>query len=155
MDPSPKDLTDQIDEATTLLLRTAESLTDAQIEEPSLLHGWTRGYLLGHITRNANALLGFLGAVPVSGETGVAALRASAAALQTAFEAMPADGWDAPVDLPDKQVPARHLLIMRLVEIELHHVDLDAGYVPADWPTTFNELELRDPQRQWRADRLV
>lgn len=155
MDPSPKDLTDQIDEATTLLLRTAESLTDEQIAGLSLLDGWSRGYLLDHLTRNASMLLGSLGATPVSGKTGIAALRASAAALQAAFEAVPDEEWDTPVDLPDQQVPARHLLIVRLVEIELHHVDLDAGYQPSDWPTTFNELQLWDPQRQWRADRLV
>ena len=51
--------------------------------------------------------------------------------------------------------PASQVLVRRLVELELHHVDLDAGYRPADWPTTFNELELPEPMRTQRADRIV
>ena len=51
--------------------------------------------------------------------------------------------------------PAGQVLLRRLVEVELHHVDLDAGYLSTDWPTTFNELELPEPMRTQRADRIV
>ena len=178
MDPSLKDLTDQIDDATILLLQTAAGLTDAQVREPSLLDGWTRGHLLTHIARSGDVLSGFLDGVrtgvPGTGygsdgarEAGIEAgagrsaaeltadVRKSAAAWRVAVDTMPADGWATPVLLGGRPTPAGQLLVARLVEIELHHVDLGAGYQPSDWPTTFNELELKDPQRQWRADRLV
>ena len=33
--------------------------------------------------------------------------------------------------------PAWYTLWRRLTEVEIHHVDLDAGYGPADWPLPF------------------
>lgn len=47
------------------------------------------------------------------------------------------------------------MLLRRLVEVELHHVDLDAGYRTADWPQSFATLELPEPMRGQRADRLA
>ena len=178
MDPSLKDLTDQLDDATSLLLETAGRLTDDQVRGPSLLAGWSRGHLLTHIARSGDVLRGLLdGArtgVPGSGYASSAArdadieagsgrgaaelvtdVRDSAAAFRAAVLAMPGEAWATKLTLGGKTVPASHLLIVRLVEIELHHVDLDAGYQPSDWPTTFNELELVEPQRGQRADRLV
>ena len=35
-------------------------LDDAAIAEPSLLPGWTRGHLLAHLARNADALVNVL-----------------------------------------------------------------------------------------------
>jgi maleylpyruvate isomerase len=178
VDPSLKDLTDQIDEATILLLQTAERLTDAQIREPSLRTGWTRGHVLTHLARGGDVLAGYLdsartglpsagygapGAREAAIEAGAgrratiltADVRNAADGWQAAVDAMPDEAWATVVPLGDKPTPASAILISRLVEVELHHVDLDAGYLPSDWPTTFNELELKDPQRQWRADRLV
>jgi maleylpyruvate isomerase len=178
VEPSLKDLTDQIDDATTHLLETATRLTDNQVREPSLLPGWSRGHVLTHIARSGDVSRGLLdGArtgVPGTGYAGARAredaiaagagrtaaeltadVRDSAAAWRAAALAMPAAGWDAPVTLGDRQVKARYLVTQRLVEIELHHVDLGAGYQPSDWPTTFNELELTEPMRGQRADRLV
>jgi maleylpyruvate isomerase len=53
--------------------------------------------------------------------------------------------------LPD--FPAEEVLVRRLVELELHHVDLDIGYGPADWPPLFAGLELPEPLHTWREDR--
>ena len=178
MDPSLKDLTDQIDDATALLLGSAAKLTDDEVRAASLLPGWSRGHLLTHIARNGDVLRGKIDGVrtgvPSPGyasaearaaeiaagagrdaATLVADVRDSAAAFRAAVLAMPGEAWATKITLYDKSLPASYLLIARLVEIELHHVDLDAGYQPSDWPTTFNELELIDPQRGWRADRLV
>ena len=178
VDPSLKDLTDQIDDATTLLLETSGRLTDAEARQPSLLPGWSRGHVLIHIARSGDVLRRLLdgarAGVAASGyanpeereadiEAGsgrraallTADVRDSAAAFRAAVLAMPAESWSTQVTLGGKDYPASYLLTLRLVEIELHHVDLGAGYQPSDWPTTFNELELKDPQRQWRADRLV
>ena len=179
MDPSPKDLAAQIDDATTLLLDTAARLTDEQAGQPSLLPGWSRGHLLTHIARSGDVLRSLLdGArtgVPGSGyadaqareadiEAGArrsvteltADLRESAARWQAAVDAMPDECWATEVSLQGfPRVPASRLLIVRLVEIELHHVDLGLDYRSTDWPTTFNELELKEPQRGQRADRLA
>ena len=178
VDPSLKDLTDQIDDATTLLLETAGKLTDADARQLSLLPGWTRGHILTHIARSGDVLRRLLdGArtgVPASGyanaeeresdiEAGsgrraavlAADVRDSAAAFRASVLAMPAEAWSTPVTLGGKDQPAANLLTVRLVEIELHHVDLGHDYKPSDWPTTFNELELKEPMRGQRADRLV
>jgi maleylpyruvate isomerase len=178
VDPSPKDLTDQIDDATALLLATAAQLTDEQVREPSLLPGWTRGHVLTHLARGGDALRNVLeGArtgtprpayasqqardAAIEAGSGrspaelAADIRESAAAFRAAVLAMPDEAWTTEVSVPTGPVPASQLLVRRLVEVELHHVDLGCDYRPADWPTTFNVLELGEPMRGQRADRLV
>jgi maleylpyruvate isomerase len=69
---------------------------------------------------------------------------------------LPGDGWQVPVRMldPAARFPAAQLLTRRLVEVELHHTDLGAGYSPADWPAAFAAMELGEPMRTWRRDRL-
>jgi maleylpyruvate isomerase len=173
VDPSLKDRTDQIDEATARLLETVDRLTDAEVARASLLPGWSRGHVLTHLARSADAMRNLLDwartgvptpayAGPEAREAGIEAgagrsaaelaadVRESAAAWRAAVEAMPDEAWGRVVG----DFPASQVLLRRLVEIELHHVDLGAGYRSTDWPTTFNELELTDPLRAQRADRL-
>jgi maleylpyruvate isomerase len=50
-------------------------------------------------------------------------------------------------------IPAAELLERRLVELELHHTDLDAGYGPGDWPRSFAERELAEPMSSQRTER--
>ena len=50
--------------------------------------------------------------------------------------------------------PAAELLTRRLVEVELHHCDLAVRYSPGDWPTAFATMELTEPMRSQRQDRL-
>ena len=52
------------------------------------------------------------------------------------------------------QFPAAQLLTRRLVEVELHHGDLGTGYGPANWPAGFAAMELAEPMRSLRQDRL-
>jgi maleylpyruvate isomerase len=49
--------------------------------------------------------------------------------------------------------PAEQVLVRRLVELELHHTDLDAGYRAADWLAEFATMELPEPMRTQREDR--
>ena len=51
---------DQVDDATRRLLKAAGALTDEDIGAPSLLPGWTRGHVLNHVARNADALRNLL-----------------------------------------------------------------------------------------------
>jgi maleylpyruvate isomerase len=165
VDASLAELVAQLDEATAVLLRTADSLTDDDVRQPSLLPGWTCERVLSHLTQTAGIFVDLLEGrpftwpvEPVAGRTAadlIADLRASAQAFHDLVVSLPDDSWDRPMELPGGRiVPARELLVRRLVEVELHHVDLGSAYRPEDWPTTFNKLELADPMRQWRADRL-
>ena len=78
-------------------------------------------------------------------------------ALRTVARQLPDDGWQVPVRMLEDsgpRFPAAELLTRRLVEVELHHCDLGAGYGPAAWPAAFAAMELGEPMRTWRQDRL-
>ena len=40
--------------------------------------------------------------------------------------------------------PAARIVWSRLCEVEIHHVDLNAGYGPADWPPAFAKRLLHE-----------
>jgi maleylpyruvate isomerase len=173
VDASLKHLHDQVDDATAQLLETLGRLTDADVRQPSLLPGWTRGHVLTHLARGGDALRDVLEGGPgypsreardAAIEAGagrpiaehIADVRAAAAAFREATLRQPDEAWAREVSVLGRpQFPAGQVLLRRLVELELHHVDLDAGYRPSDWPTAFNELELPEPMRGQRADRIV
>jgi maleylpyruvate isomerase len=147
--------------ATDRLLATSATLTDAQVREPSLLPGWTRGHVLSHIARNADGLGNLLrwaqtGAqMPMYAsaqardadiEAGAgrdaaelaADVRDSAAAFAERAAALPDEAWTALVRaLRGGAFPAYGILERRLSELEIHHVDLAADYTPGDWPEDF------------------
>src|SRR6516162_3939279 len=54
------DSLDRLVAATDRQLATVATLTDAQMREPSLLPGWSRGHVLTHIARNADGLRNLL-----------------------------------------------------------------------------------------------
>ena len=179
MDAALRELSDQIDQATQRLLDTARIITDADLRAPSLLPGWTRAHVLAHVARNADAMRNVLGGVRTGEDRpGYASAEAreagieqdagrparelttdladSAMALRTVARRLPDDGWQVPVRMldPGPRFPAAELLTRRLVEVELHHGDLGAGYGPAGWPAAFAAMELGEPMRSWRQDRL-
>jgi maleylpyruvate isomerase len=79
----------------------------------------------------------------------------SAMALRTVSRQLPDDAWRFPVRIMDSEpFPAAQLLTRRLVEVELHHGDLGTGYGPADWPAAFAVMDLAEPMRSLRQDRL-
>src|SRR4051794_32037904 len=47
-------------DGTDLLTSTVDDLPDAALAEPSLLDGWSRAHLVGHLARNADALINLL-----------------------------------------------------------------------------------------------
>jgi maleylpyruvate isomerase len=150
----------QIQDSTDRLLGTARVLTDAQAHAASLLPGWTRGHVLTHVARNADGLRNLLAWAGTGTETpmypseaardeAIAAgagrpaaelardLQESAAAFSGAAAGLPAGAWAARVERRGETFPARAVLAFRLSELEIHHVDLAAGYTPADWPDGF------------------
>ena len=179
MDAALRELSDQIDQATQRLLDTARIITDPDLRVPSMLPGWTRGHVLAHLARNADGMRNVLAGVRTgqdrpayasagAREAGIeqdagrratehaADLAGSAMALRTVARQLPDEGWQVPVRMLDGTdfFPAAELLTRRLVEVELHHCDLGAGYGPGDWPTVFADMELAEPMRSWRQDRL-
>jgi maleylpyruvate isomerase len=171
-------LSDRIDDATQRLLSTARLQTDASLREPSLLPGWSRAYVLAHLARGADAMRAVLvGARTGRSQPGYASQEAHAAdteasakqtarelsadvaaaamALRTIARQLPAAAWATPVGIADADpFPAGELLVRRLVEVELHHADLDAGYGPGDWPLDFAAIRLGEPMQGWRTERL-
>jgi maleylpyruvate isomerase len=151
----------EINAATERLLATARGLTDADLTGPSLLPGWTRGHVLAHISRNADGLCNLLAWAATGVETpqyvsrasrdadieagagrGLAEqlddLQSSAARFDKAVNDVPAGNWDVMVRwTAGNERPARAILASRLREVEIHHVDLAAGYSPADWSGEF------------------
>ncbi|WP_175412680.1 maleylpyruvate isomerase family mycothiol-dependent enzyme [Streptomyces sp. TRM64462] len=145
-------------EATDRLLSAAAALDDAAVAAPSRLPGWTRGHVLAHLARNADALVNVLQGRPmyVSGEARdadiergaprpldaqLADLRETAARFQAEGDA-PAD-WSRTVELRNGVTDqAARVPFRRLVEVELHHVDLGVGYELEDLPKEFTEREI-------------
>src|SRR5690625_6139352 len=56
----PASVLDAVEEATGRLLRTASQVRPDQIGGPSLLPGWTRGHVLAHMSRSAEAMVRLL-----------------------------------------------------------------------------------------------
>jgi maleylpyruvate isomerase len=178
MDAAQRQLSDEVDQATQRLLGTAREIADSELRQPSLLPGWTRAYVLAHLARGADAMRYLLvgarsgedrpayaseqewaAATEYTAGLGTkelaADVAASAMALRTISRQLPDDAWRFPLRLRDSgPFPAAEVLTRRLVEVELHHCDLGAGYGPGDWPAAFAAMELAEPMRSLREDRL-
>ncbi|MBG0856193.1 maleylpyruvate isomerase family mycothiol-dependent enzyme [Streptomyces spinoverrucosus] len=144
-------------EATERLLTAAAKLDNASVAEPSRLPGWTRGHVLAHLARNADALVNVLEGRPMYPSAGtrdadierdaprhldaqLADVRESAARFQEVGTA-PAD-WSRTVTLRNGVTDAAaRVPFRRWVEVELHHVDLGIGYDLEDLPAEFVERE--------------
>lgn len=146
-----------VDAATSALLATASRLTDADVGGASLCEGWTRGHVLTHLSRNAEAI-GRLVDWAVTGERQemypggtqvrdsdieAGARRGAAAQLDD----LSTTARDLARQLPRLVdgvavaevegrggfvVASEGLPFLRLRELVFHHVDLDAGHGFAD-----------------------
>lgn len=151
----------RIDESVDRLLVSASALSDEQIGEASLLPGWSRGHVLTHVARNADGLANLL----TWAQTGVrtpqyasveereaqieagagrpaaeilADLTRSAKGFTAQARELSADAWLAEVNgVRGPSHPGWVTLHRRLHEVEIHHVDLAAGYAASDWPDWF------------------
>ena len=178
VDAALRQLSDQLDDATQRLLSSARVLSDADLRAPSLLPGWSRDHVLTHLARNADALRNLLAGARDGEQRAAYAsaqareddierglgrpakvvaedLAAASMALRTVARQLPAAAWQFPVRmLNSPEFPAAGVLTRRLVEVELHHGDLGSGYGPAAWPAVFAAMDLPEPMRSWRQDRL-
>ncbi|MFP3988798.1 maleylpyruvate isomerase family mycothiol-dependent enzyme [Streptomyces sp. E11-3] len=155
------DVIDEIARSHARFAATATALTGADLRGPSALPGWTRGHVIAHVARGADAYTWLLalartGVEPRPRDTAeslaravesgaarpaaelVADLRTSLNRLLADSEAMPATAWDTLVTaLPGYRHPAWFTLYRCWRELETHHVDLDADYGTANWPHTY------------------
>lgn len=145
-------------DATDRLLTAAAKLDNAGVTQPSRLPGWSRGHVLAHLARNADALVNVLEGRPMysSAEARDADIERDAPRpldvqltdlresttrfLRTG--AAPAD-WSRTVELRNGVTDsASRVPFRRWIEVELHHVDLGIGYELEDMPAQFTEREI-------------
>ena len=154
------------EEATRRLVEALAGVGDEWCRDPSRLPGWSRGHVLTHLARNADAL-DRLATAAVEGrsttmygpegtreaeiEAGagrpadelVDDVRTSAERLARTCRGLPEHLWDVVTEWrAGRREPLREIPVARLVEVELHRFDLDAGYAPADWPDASTDLLL-------------
>lgn len=142
------------------LLTQLHDLDDAAAAAPSLLPGWSRGHVLTHIARNAEAVGRLAGgacrdeqvdmypggpdARATAIEAGaarpaaelVADVAATGAVVLAALESVPHEAWSRTIRWR-RPLSAAELPRLRWGEVEIHRVDLGLGYRPSDWPREF------------------
>ncbi|MFC9233276.1 maleylpyruvate isomerase family mycothiol-dependent enzyme [Streptomyces decoyicus] len=161
----PRDVA-AVREATDRLLVAVSKLDDAAIGEPSLLPGWTRGHVLAHLARNADALGNLLTwartdvrtpmyTSPEARQTDIERgadrplaahledLKETAARFDTAMDSLPKARRAYEVEMRNGVIErADRLPLRRLAELELHHVDLGVGHTVDQLSPAFVDREL-------------
>ncbi|HEX3647257.1 MAG TPA: maleylpyruvate isomerase family mycothiol-dependent enzyme [Pseudonocardiaceae bacterium] len=156
------------DEGTDLVEKAVATVTDAELAQPSALPGWTRAHVVGHLARNADALVNLLTwartgvespmyAAPGRREEDIDAtallpparlradLVAANARLATAVAELPADAWRARVrSAQGRDIPAGEVPWLRVRELWLHVVDLGGRWTFADLPAELIVALLAD-----------
>ena len=160
--PDPVDQLRVVESGTVRLLRTLDLLDDASMAAPSLLPGWTRGHVVTHLARNADAMVNLLTWARTGVETPAYAsqevrsadidagagrtaddLRADLVGSHRRFAdaagRMSEKGWRRRIrwGRDNSESYGWIVPVLRESEVEIHHVDLDAGYTPAHWSATF------------------
>jgi maleylpyruvate isomerase len=152
---------------------TVEELSPEQYDDPSLLPGWERRRVIGHVSRNADALVnllnwartgvetpmypsaeareqGILQTSKLPAEELLADYRASSARLAEAIKSQPEEAWDNKVRTAQgREVPSSEVPWMRCREVWIHAVDLDASFGFADIPSEVLVAIVDDVFRMW------
>lgn len=153
--------------ASTRYLGALSDLTDDDMRAPSLLPDWTRGHVVTHLARNADAFCNLLRWAETGEEhymyesrekrdadieegsgRSVHDLRvdasASAGRLMQAINELDVRHEDNLVARAPgtPTFPARQIATHRLVELEVHHADMGIGYSRHDWDPGFADLLL-------------
>ncbi|SEQ44087.1 maleylpyruvate isomerase [Lentzea xinjiangensis] len=175
--PAPRGVPDRhvnaVRQATDVLYEVVEELDRTSVRGPSLLPGWTRGHVVTHLARNADALVNLL----TWARTGVehqaytsradrdadieegarrilqvikADLDSACLRFDAACREMPAHSWRSEVTMPKgAALPASQVPLFRLREVWIHLIDLDCGIGFDDLPADFVEEFLDDAVEQF------
>ena len=158
------------------LLEVADELTPEQFAEPSLLPGWSRNTLLGHLTMNARSFVhlitcasrGEVGEQYPGGQATRAAgieeasawepakavneLRKAIYTLEGAWAGATSDTWQGIGTMAGgSTVPMHELPFRRWRECVVHLTDLDVGIGYDQWPDYYVRLELDRQKMAWAA----
>ncbi len=174
------------------LLRTIEHLDDARVRQPSLLPDWSLGHVLTHVARNADGLANLArwarsgirtpmyesrdrrdADIEAGSGRGVGEIRADLVAAQQRFLDSLAGIADVEVLTPvtfgrdDRATTAAELPMIRMSEVEIHHVDLgsairprtgrrasSSGCCPGSVPSSRSVTSRRHPGRRRRRAQL-
>ncbi len=146
---------------------------DGWTRQPSLLPGWTRGHVLSHLARNADAIARTLSGtargeripmydgdeardadIQAGADRPIEALLEdvveSARRLDEIWSALGDAEWQGEALTRTGPLPALRMIGTRWREVEIHRVDLADGYGPGDWPASFVAPllpSLLDPER--------
>jgi maleylpyruvate isomerase len=153
---------------TELFTRAVDALPDDALRAPSALPDWTRAHVVAHIARNADALTRLAtwartgvetpmypsrehraAEIESSSQAPADALRrelvTTAETLDAALAALDATTWQAQVrSALGRPIPAAEIPWMRVREVWLHAVDLDAGVTVAEIPPDVVDALLDD-----------
>ncbi|NJP67345.1 maleylpyruvate isomerase family mycothiol-dependent enzyme [Streptomyces spiramenti] len=159
--------------ATDALLATVPGLDQAALTAPSRLPGWSRGHVLAHLARNADALVNVMEGRPMYADAGtrdrdieagagrapsdqLVDLRAAADRLRDAFDARPDNAWGATVALRNGVTDsASGVPFRRWLEVELHHVDLGVDRDVSDFSGAFTDRALGYLTRRYQGNAAV
>jgi maleylpyruvate isomerase len=161
-DLDPQGAFELLPEATQRLVRTVDGLDDDALAAPSGLPGWTRAHVVAHLALNAEGLASVLTSRTEGRPTSMypsdeardrdiddlaaadrAELRdrflAGTTLVVEAVERMPDELWPETFERTPGGRVIRYAAVpgMRLREVEIHHVDLDAGFAPRGWSDAF------------------
>ena len=154
---------DEMAASTDRVLATVDRFDDNDVRQPSLLPGWTRGHVLTHLARSADGMVNLVQAArtgdgqvmyPGGREGRAADIEAGAGRhlgdlrldlAEAAERLLSAFADDLPPEARDREVTMSsgataygwEIPLLRTREVEIHHVDLAAGYTPADWTAEF------------------
>ncbi|MER5435201.1 maleylpyruvate isomerase family mycothiol-dependent enzyme [Streptomyces sp. NPDC002588] len=160
------------------LQQATDALPPTAVAEPSALPGWTRGHLLTHLARNADALVNLLTwartgtptpmyTSPDQRATDIEAgagrplaeqradVRESAARFAEAAAALTDDAWSATVTSGQgREIPASEVPWLRAREVWIHLVDLRVGVGMDVLPPDLAWAVVRDVAG-WMSARLA
>lgn len=148
-----------------LLIARLAPLTVDDFRAPSLLPHYSRGHLVTHIANKAKAHVHIFGG-PEAGEVrqlhpdgydpdlaaelgasrSAAELRSDLAQcfelLEATWDALDDTQWDRQGMMAAGPRTMSEIVSHHLRNVEVHHVDLDIGHRPSDWPAILVDVEL-------------
>ena len=159
---------------TAFFARKLNELSDADLDGPSLMPGWTRRHVAAHVGYNARAVARLVEWASTGEETPMypsvavrdheidfgatlspIALRNlfdhSAVHLSVEWRDLPDDAWLHQVrTIQGRTIPATETVWMRTREVWVHAVDLDNGATFDQIPANVLERLLKDITTAWR-----
>mgnify|MGYP001816615209 CR=1 FL=1 len=163
-------------ESTDQLVHDVGLLSDEALAGPSLLPGWSRAEVVGHLIGNAEGLTrllewartgirtpqyfdqegkdeGIASAIGQPARTLASRVRDASDEFVAVAETLTGADWTMRVRLGvnagGRELPASELPWRRLVEQEVHNVDLDGAYTPAHWSDEFVHRLLDETARHF------